>query len=240
MYEQRTYRHKIKGSGLVSFTAKVKETDLFILAQSELSGETLFLIDEYRRPLEKYIRSHPLFLHSLEPLSVDEAAPEIVRLMARAGKAARVGPMAAVAGAMAELVGNRLLEYSQEVIVENGGDIFMKISKRRRIGIFAGDSPFTGKLALEIDPKGTPLGICTSSGTVGPSLSLGSTDATIVLSRSAALADAAATAIGNLVKTVDDIQDALNYGREIKDVTGIVIVMGGRMGAWGDIKLIKI
>ena len=240
MYEQRTYRHKIKGSGLVSFTAIVKETDLFILAQSDLTSETLSLIDEYRRPLEEYIRSHPLFLHSLEPLAVEEGAPEIVRLMAQAGQAAGVGPMAAVAGAMAELVGKRLLEYSREVIVENGGDIFMKISKRRRIGIFAGDSPFTDKLALEIDPKETPLGICTSSGTVGPSLSLGLTDATIVLSRSAALADAAATAVGNLVKTTDDIQGALDYGREIKGLKGIVIIMGDRMGAWGDIKLIKI
>ena len=198
------------------------------------------MIDEYRRPLEEYIRLHPLFLHSLEPLTVEEGAPEIVRLMAHAGQAAGVGPMAAVAGAMAELVGKRLLEYSREVIVENGGDIFMKTSRRRRIGIFAGNSPFTDKLALEIDPKETPLGICTSSGTVGPSLSLGATDATIVLSKSAALADAAATAVGNLVKTTDDIQGALDYGREIKGVTGIVIIMGDRMGAWGDIKLVKI
>jgi hypothetical protein len=240
MYEQRTYRYQIKGSGLVSFTAKVKETDLFILAQSELSAQTLALIAEYRRPLEEYIRSHPLFLHSLEPLAVKEGAPEIVRLMAHAGEAAGVGPMAAVAGAMAELVGNGLLDHSREVIVENGGDIFMKISKRRRIGIFAGNSPFTDKLALEIDPKETPLGICTSSGTVGPSLSLGATDATIVMSGSAALADAAATAIGNRVKTADDIQGALDYGKGIKEVTGIVIVLGDRMGAWGDVKLIKI
>ena len=240
MYEQRTYRHKIKGSGLVSFTAKVKETDLFILAQSELISETLSLIDEYRRPLEEYIRSHPLFLHSLEPLAVEEGDPEIVRLMAHAGQAASVGPMAAVAGAMAELVGKRLIEYSREIIVENGGDIFMKTSMRRRIGIFAGNAPFTDMLAMEIDPNETPVGICTSSGTVGPSLSMGSTDATIVLSRSAALADAAATAVGNLVKTTDDIQGALDYGREIKGVTGIVIIMGDRMGAWGDIKLIEI
>ncbi len=240
MYEQRTYRHKIKGSGLVSFTAIVKETDLFILAQSELISETLSLIDEYRRPLEEYIRAHPLFLHSLEPLAVEEGAPEIVWLMAQAGQAAGVGPMAAVAGAMAELVGKRLLEYSREVIVENGGDIFIKTRRRRRIGIYAGDSPFTDNLALEIDPKETPLGICTSSGMVGPSLSLGLTDATIVLSRSVTLADAAATAVGNLVKTTDDIQGALDYGREIKGLKGIVIIMGDRMGAWGDIKLIKI
>ncbi|MGA2158097.1 MAG: UPF0280 family protein [Dehalococcoidia bacterium] len=240
MYEQRTYRHKIKGSGLVSFTAKIKETDLFILARSELKTETLALIENYRRPLEEYVRSHPLFLHSLEPLPVEADAPGIVLLMSQAGKAAGVGPMAAVAGAMAELVGKKLLDFSPEVIVENGGDIFMKISKRRRIGIFAGNSPFTDKLALEIDPEETPLGICTSSGTVGPSLSLGSTDATIVTSVSTALADAAATAVGNLVKTADDVQGALDYGKGIKGVRGIVIIVGDKMGAWGEIKLVKI
>ena len=240
MYEQRTYRYKIKGYGLVSFTAKVKETDLFILAQSELTAKTLALVNEYRSPLEEYIRSYPLFLHSLAPLDIEKGAPEIVRLMTYAGQAAGVGPMAAVAGAMAELVGSRLLEYSREVIVENGGDIFMKVNKRRRIGIFAGDSPFTDKLALEIGPKETPLGICTSSSTVGTSLSLGSTDATVVVSKSAALADAAATAVGNLVKSAEDIQGALDYGRGIRGLTGIVIIIGDRMGVWGDIKLIKV
>ncbi len=156
MYEPRTYRHQIKDSGLISFSASVKETDLFILAGSDLTSQTLSLIDEYRTPLEEYIRSHPLFLHSLKPLQVEENAPEIVRLMAHAGQAAGVGPMAAVAGAMAELVGKRLLEYSPEVIVENGGDIFIKTSRKRRIGIFAGESPFTGKLALEIGRRIRP------------------------------------------------------------------------------------
>jgi len=240
MYEQRTYRHQIKGYGLISFTASVKETDLFVLAGRDLTSQTLSLIDECRTPLEEYIRSHPLFLHSLRPLQVEENAPEIVRLMAHAGQAAGVGPMAAVAGAMAELVGKRLLDHCPEVIVENGGDIFFRTRRKRRIGIFAGNSPFTDKLALEIDPKDTPLGVCTSSGTVGPSLSMGLTDATIVLSKSAALADAAATAVGNLVKIPEDIQGALDYGKEIKGITGIVIIIGDRMGAWGDIKLVQI
>ncbi len=239
MYEKRSYRHQIKDSDLISFIAAIKETDLYVRARSDLTRQTLSLIGEYRSSLEQYIREHPLFLHSLKPMPVEDGAAEIVRLMAEAGQAANVGPMAAVAGAMAELVCKGLLKYSPEVIVENGGDIFMRTRKRRRIGIFAGDSPFTGKLALEIDPKETPLGICTSSGTVGPSLSLGATDATILLSKSAALADAAATAVGNLVKTADDIQCALDYGSEIKGVTGMVIIIGESMGAWGRVKLIK-
>ncbi|MCX6007354.1 MAG: UPF0280 family protein [Chloroflexi bacterium] len=239
-YEPRTYRHLIKDTDLVSFRVVVKETDLYVRARRDLCGETLTAIQEYRNPLEEYIRSHPLFMHSLEPLEVDQQAPRIVKMMAGSGRAADVGPMAAVAGAMAELVGGKLLGYSDEVIVENGGDIFIKTGRKRLVGIYAGSSPFSGKLAIEIKPEKTPMGICTSSGTVGPSLSLGLADAAIVLSSSAALADAAATAVGNLVKSPDDIPTALEHGQAIKGVMGILLIAGERMGVWGDITLIKL
>ena len=239
MYEDRTYRHLIKDNDLVSFTVKVKETDLFIRAVRDLSLEAIKAIEEYRNPLEEYIQSHPIFMHSLEPLPVADGAPEIVRVMAQAGQAAGVGPMASVAGAMAEMVGNKLLQYSAEIIVENGGDIFLQTSKRRLIGIFAGQSPFSGKLAMDVAPEMMPVGVCTSSGTVGPSLSLGLADAAIILSHSAALADAAATAVGNIVKSEDDIQAALECGQKITGILGIVIIKGDRMGAWGDINLIR-
>jgi uncharacterized protein len=239
-YEPRTYRHLIKDTDLVSFKVAVKETDLYIRARKDLSQQALAAIEEYRNPLEEYIRAHPLFMHSLEPLEVDQQAPPVVTMMAASARAANVGPMAAVAGAMAELVGRKLLEFSDEVIVENGGDIFIKTSRKRLVGIYAGSSPFTGKLAIEIGPEGTPMGICTSSGTVGPSLSLGLADAAIVLSASAALADAAATSIGNLVKSPDDILAALEHGQSINGVMGILLIAGERMGIWGDIKLVKL
>jgi ApbE superfamily uncharacterized protein (UPF0280 family) len=239
-YEPRTYRHLIKDAGLVSFQAVVKETDLFIRAAKDLSQQALAAIEEYRSPLEVYIRSHPLFLHSIEPIEVESAAPLIVKMMAEAARAANVGPMAAVAGAMAELVCRKLLEHTDEVIVENGGDIYMKSSTKRLVGVYAGSSPFTGKLAVEIGPERMPLGICTSSGTVGPSLSLGLADAAMLLSSSAALADAAATAVGNLVKSPDDIPAALLRGQQIQGITGILVIAGDRMGVWGDIKLVKL
>jgi len=237
MYEQRTYRHQIKDRDLVSFTAVVKETDLYIRALKDLSVEAVAAIREIRRPLERYIQEHPIFLHSLEPLLVEKDAPEIVQRMAQAACLADVGPMAAVAGAVAEMVGERLLQSSSEVIVENGGDIFLKISKRRKIGIYAGGSAFTGKLAIDVEPGQTPLGICTSSGSVGPSLSLGLADAAVVLAPSAALADAAATAIGNRVRSAEDIEAALEFGQCISGVVAIVIIAGDRMGVRGDIKL---
>jgi ApbE superfamily uncharacterized protein (UPF0280 family) len=147
--------------------------------------------------------------------------------------------MAVVAGAIAESVGKELLKYSSEVIVENGGDIFLRLKQTKRIGIYAGNSPLSGKLALEIKPQDTPLGVCTSSGTVGHSLSFGKADAAIVLSPSAALADAAATAVGNLVKTAEDMPRAIEFVREVEGITGIAIIIGDKMAAWGKIKLIR-
>ncbi len=239
MYEQRTYRRDIKAGDLVSFQAAVKETDLYIRASRDLSVEAVAAINEVRGPLEHYIREHPVFLHSLEPLPVEKDAPDIVQRMAQAARLANVGPMAAVAGAVAQMVGEKLLQSSAEVIVENGGDIYLKVSRKRMIAVYAGDSVFTGKLALEVEPGRTPLGVCTSSGKVGPSLSLGIADAAVVIAPSAALADAAATAVGNMVKTEKDVDAAIEFGRSIKGISGIVIIAGGKMGAWGDIKLVK-
>jgi len=240
MYEQRTYRHDIKDRDLVSFQVVVKETDLYIRAVKNLSVEAVAAVNEVRCPLERYIRGHPIFLHSLEPFPVEKDAPEIVQRMAQAARLADVGPMAAVAGAVAEMVGERLLQWSDEVIVENGGDIYLRVSSKRKIGIYAGESAFSGKLAIEIEPGRTPLGICTSSGSVGPSLSLGQADAAVVIAPSAALADAAATAVGNAVKSEKDVDAALELGRRIKGISGIVVIAGSNMGAWGDISLVKI
>ena len=240
MYQPRTYRCWIKDDDLVSFDVAVKETDLCVRATSNLKAETIESVIKHRTPLEEYIKSHPLFHHSLEPCSVEEDAPPIVRSMTQAARVAGVGPMAAVAGAIAEAVGRDLLAHTPEVIVENGGDIFMKISRPRMIGVYAGESSFTGKVALEISPGETPLGVCTSSGTVGHSLSLGAADAVIVLSGSTALADAAATAIGNRVRTADDIDAMIEQAQTIDGLVGIVIIKGERIGMWGNIKLVSL
>jgi len=235
--QPRTYRHWIKDGDLVSFSATVKETDLYLRAQSNLKQEALKAILEYRASLEKYIEHHPPFLTALEPLPVAEDAPKIVREMANSAQKVGVGPMAAVAGAIAEGVGRELIEFSPEVIVENGGDIFLKILKRRLVGVYAANSPFTGRIALQIEPEETPLGICTSSGRVGPSLSFGRADAVIVLSPSAALADAAATAIGNLIKEASDIPKGIAFAQGIAGLKGVVIIKEDKMGVWGEIKI---
>jgi ApbE superfamily uncharacterized protein (UPF0280 family) len=237
VYEPRTYRHWVKDKELVSFNVIVKETDLYIRASSNLEPEALKLVTKYRDVLEGYIEQHPSFLTSLEPIAVEDGAPAIVSEMGKAARRARVGPMAAVAGAIAEFVGNELLHLSPEIIIENGGDIYIRSLKKRLIGIFAGRSPLSGRIALEINPEETPLGICTSSGTVGHSLSLGKADAAVILSRSATLADAAATAVGNVVVQTADIPRGIELARGIDGVSGVIIIKDDKMGLWGEIKV---
>jgi len=215
MYQPRTYRHWVKDKDLVSFSVVIAETDLYIRAASNLQRKAHRLVLKYRDMLQRYIEQHPSFLISLEPFSTTEDAPHIVRAMSEAAGRVGIGPMASVAGAIAELIGNELLAFSPEVIVENGGDIFLKSLGKRIIGIYAGKSPFTGKIGLEINGRDTPLGICTSSGTVGHSLSSGKADAVIVLSKSTPLADAAATAIGNLIIQPDDISKGIDFAKGI-------------------------
>jgi len=237
--EPRTYRHWIESRDLVAFNVTVKETDLHIRASSNLQRKARGLVLKYRGLLEKYIGRNPGFLTSLEPVSISQDAPGIVRQMAEAAQKAGVGPMAAVAGAIAESVGNELLAFSPEIIVENGGDIYLKSSRSRVVGIYAGKSPLTGKIGLEINGRDTPLGICTSSGMVGHSLSYGKADAVVALSDSATLADAAATAIGNLISQPDDITGAIKFGESIRGLKGVVIILGDNIGVWGEVKLCR-
>lgn len=237
MYQSRTYRHWVKDKDLVAFNVTVKETDLYIRATSDLKRQARKLVLKYRQMLEEYIERHPSFLTSLEPVAADDDAPPLVTGMAEAARKAGVGPMAAVAGAIAEYVGSELLAFSPEVIVENGGDIYLKSLSKRLIGIYAGKSPLTGRVGLEINGEDTPLGVCTSSGTVGHSLSYGQADAVIALSPSTVLADAAATAIGNRILKPGDIPGGIEFARSIGGLKGVIIIQGEQVGVWGEVKL---
>ncbi len=237
MYEPRTYRHWIKSKDLVSFRVVVKETDLYVRASRNLKSKAFKLVTKYRDSLERYIERHPSFLTCLEPLPVSDDAPRIVKLMSESAGKVGVGPMASVAGAIAEFVGTELLAFSPEVIIENGGDIFLKSLGKRIVGIYAGKSPLTGKISLEIDGADTPLGICTSSGTVGHSLSFGKADAVVVLSQSAILADAAATAIGNLIKQSGDIPSGIEFAKGVEGLKGLLIIKDDKVGLWGEVKI---
>jgi ApbE superfamily uncharacterized protein (UPF0280 family) len=239
-YEERTYRRWVRGGRLASQQVTVQETDLSVYADDigpELIKEAVI---EQRGQIEHYIEHHPGFRTTLEPWPDDVTAPPIVREMIRAGRRAGVGPMAAVAGAVAERVGRALLNHTGQVIVENGGDIFLSVESETVIGLYAGASPLSHRLGLKIDPGSTPLSVCTSSGTVGHSKSFGKADAVCVLSPSCALADAAATAIANHVQGPEDIEAATRRGQSIPGVLGVLVVTGEKMGMWGQIEITAI
>jgi len=239
----RIYRQDHRQVDLVHFQVAVGETDLDIGVRKERFSPELVawvedIIRDCRRPLEEYILRDPEFVKALTPYTVLPNAPLIIQTMAEAGRLAGVGPMAAVAGTVSEFVGKLIAKRSRDVIVENGGDIFMRTSRIRRVGIFAGNSPLSNRVAIEIRPDESPLGICTSSGKVGPSLSFGKADALVVLSPSVALADAVATACGNHVQTTDDLERALELASEITGIKGVLIIKDDRLAVWGSVKLI--
>ena len=196
------------------------------------------IVKKYRGEIEDYIKLHPQFKASLEPLDLGSPAPDIIKDMIRASKLAGVGPMASVAGAVAEFVGKELLSYSRQIIIENGGDIFVKSVVERTVAIFAGNSALTNKLFIRIKPQDTPLGICTSSGTVGHSLSFGKADACVIISKSTSLADAVATAVCNRVKKIEDIRSSLEFAMSIIGVRGVLIIYKKDFGVSGDIELV--
>ncbi len=236
-YTERSYRIQMAREHLVSFRTVVKETDLMIQADRSLSRVCRDLILRYRGFIETYIAAHREFSRTLAPWPVSGPMPAIVREMAVAGNRAGVGPMAAVAGAVAEQVGRGLLEHSPEVIVENGGDLFIKLEKPATVGIFAGKSPLSMKIGVKIDSTVKPVAVCTSSGTLGHSLSFGEADAATVLSDSCSLADAAATSICNRVSSPSSVAGAIEYGKSIKGVRGLVVICGETMGAWGEVDI---
>ena len=234
---ERTYRRFVNDRIYSRYTVKISETDLYILTDSDLRETAYQSALGYRAQIEEYIRYHPEFKTSLIPLPIDNLAPEIIKEMLEAAKTVGVGPMASVAGAIAEHVGKDLLAYSHNVIVENGGDIYLNIKDDISIGIFAGDSPLSGRIALRVAAAETPLGICTSSGTVGHSLSFGVADAVCIKSESAALADAAATSVGNLIRKKSDVKKGLDRAMAIKGVLGVLIVTGDTLAIQGSMEL---
>jgi uncharacterized protein len=236
LFERRTYRDRFHHEGLVGFRVALRETDLQIAAVSDLSVLALEAVKEARAQLEAQIAAEPQFLTSLEPLPLAQGAPLLIRRMVEATTLVGVGPMAAVAGTVAEFVGERLLNESPEVIVENGGDIFLVTARERVIGLYAGDSPLSGKVGLRL-PAGSRVGVCTSSATVGPSLSLGKADAALVIAPEAALADAAATGLGNRVQSPGDVAAALDWAAGVPGLQQAVVVIGETLGAWGQYEL---
>ena len=235
---ERTYRQQVRAADLVSFHVVIKETDLWVMADRNLERETRDLAFDCRLKLEEYIRSHETFLTSLQPYPEDHFAPDMIRAMIEMTRPAGVGPMASVAGAIAQFVGEGLLRITDQVIVENGGDIYLKTERPVTISIYAGESIFSEKIGLKIPTRQMPVGICSSSATIGHSLSLGSADLVCAIARSAALADGVATALCNRVKNKKDLEKISRWAGQFEGILGGLAIMGDSMLPWGDVELV--
>jgi hypothetical protein len=240
IHDRELYRRQIMAADLVRSWVTVKETDLLVLADRDIGAIVRNIVITERDRLEHYIAAHPSFRESMTPVKTEYAPPRIVRLMIESSRAAGVGPMAAVAGAVCEMIAAEIGDELHELIIENGGDCLIKSSKLRTVGIFAGDGEDQSPIGVLVRSRGLPIAVCTSSGRIGHSVSFGDSAAATVIAPSCALADAAATAVGNSVRGRDGISAALQTGRSIPGVLGVVVMRDGEMGAWGDVELVRI
>ncbi|VUT24249.1 MAG: hypothetical protein MASP_00411 [Candidatus Methanolliviera sp. GoM_asphalt] len=215
-----------------------KQTNVTIISEKKYIEIVKKSILDARKDLEIFICKDPFFSITLDPYQLKEEMPEVVKRMVSASNKVGVGPMAAVAGTIAWLAVEEMIkDGAKYALIDNGGDIAILNNEKYYVGIYAGESPISGRYAFEIDPREKILGICTSSGTVGHSISFGIADAVTVFSEDVSLADAAATAFGNMVE--DDLEESLNNIKEAlwknEELSGTVVIKGERMAFLGDV-----
>jgi ApbE superfamily uncharacterized protein (UPF0280 family) len=238
-YQGRFYLRDLKND-LEPTLVNIEDSKILILSKKRFSGAQ-GIVSQLREDIIRHIEKERIFENSLIALESTSDEPYIIRIMKRYSQIMKVGPMACVAGAIAQILGERLFN-GEDMIVENGGDIF--ICKKGPIGIrvYTDDEIFKDRLLVNIDHCNDSVGIATSSATIGPSLSFGRTSATIVISNNCALSDAAATRIANEVRSSNDLERTLKkYKRIIYDfnipITGVLCIIDSNMAAFGKIKV---
>ena len=228
---------------LIKETFRLKESNCTIISDKTSGIETAKAsIEHHRQQLKEYIKKHPQFLHSLDPVPVDKA-PKVAQLMAEASAKANVGPMAAVAGVLADLAVEEMIGSGCKVaVVENGGEVSAVSNQPIDIGFAAGDEPLSNEMGFRL--RKFPVGVATSSGRFSHAFSFGDADAVTIFAVDAGVADAAATAVANLIKG-DDVRGILRQGIDcalsIDGVKGVFILYRGVVGKAGQIpELIKV
>ena len=236
---ERSYRLAAAArAGEVPFQVVVAETDLHVLAKRDLSAETAGVVRRLRGQLSSYLLLQPEFGRSLVPVEAKPGAPEIFRRMAAAAAPFGVGPMAAVAGTVSQMVGEALAAQSAELLIENGGDCWLASTTERVVGLLA-DPKADMRLGLRLQADEFPLGLCASSGKIGHSLSFGHGDVLVVRSQNASLADAAATSLANRLRSAADLESVLAVAQawEKYGVDGVFAQVDGQLAAWGKMEL---
>ena len=239
-YRERSYRSRFSDDERRWFCVKFLESDLWIGVdrgsyRASMEADAYSMLVDLRRAMDAYLLMDPAYKAALTPYDAGLEAPDILKEMSRISHKTGIGPMSAVAGAVAKRVADFL--GTREVIVENGGDIYAKAGSDMDISVFAGQSPLSEKIGLHIPAASFPLGICTSSGTVGPSLSLGRADAVMIVCKNVLLADSYATAMANRIRSVNDLQPVIDCISAIPDILGAIAVKDDRMAITGQFEL---
>lgn len=237
--EKRFYRSIIQGADYEKFEVNVEETNLLVIAKRNLEKQIQEEVIRQREILKNFIKENPEFLFSFSPIIV-ESKHEIIKLMSKSSVYTKTGPMASVAGAIAEIIGRKFLNLSEELIIENGGDIFLKANRDIIVGIYAGNSPYSMKIGIKLKKRETPYGVATSSGTVGHSISFGDADAVTIVSFSSAFSDGSATYFGNLIKGKIDKELILKELRNFPFIEGVVIIRKKEIFLWGNIEIVSL
>ncbi len=247
-YQPRTYRTQFNTERFKGFVVSHLETDLWIGVdpesfREEMKEVSLTKIRSLRKTFDDYIKSEPFFKKSLKPFQPKEDAPVEAKQMAIAAEKAGIGPMSAVAGLFAQEIGEEIIRnFSlKELVIENGGDIYVLLKNELVLSVFAGESILSERIGLVI-PSGTKkLGICTSAGTFGPSISYGKADAVVVVCEDILLADAYATALGNKVKSPDHVEKVIKQAENLSEIQSLLVICEDKVGVKGEneIKILK-
>lgn len=245
-YTLRSYRAASARSGEKTFQAVIEESDLWITcgkayldAAGDLPARVMEKLRDIRSVLKAWLRLQPEFGPSLVPVAVPESAPDIIKEMARGGERWQVGPMAAVAGAVAEEIARAFMDESPDFLVENGGDIFMASRRERTVALLPDPENAAG-IGIKLKASLFPLSVCSSSSTIGHSLSFGNGELVTVIAGDASMADAAATYLCNKLKSPRDLEGILREAEEAPEIIGLFASCQGQMGLWGDVELVVI
>ncbi|HET6498601.1 MAG TPA: hypothetical protein VFH17_06085, partial [Coriobacteriia bacterium] len=211
---------------------------LWACASGDLADRAGDLLAHALWEIESFVRTHPYFDTALNRVEVPAEASEIVRRMAEAGQVARVGPMAAAAGAVAEYVARGLAELSPDVVVENAGALYLMGREERTVRVWAGRGATSG-VGIRIPAGMQPVAVCASRGEVSAA-PLDGPGAVIALARNGALADAVATALAHRVSEAEDVERAIEAARGTHGIFGVIAVVQGRLGAWGNVRLVSL
>lgn len=236
--DKNVYRRKVRNGEKYNWKVIYKYSDLLISSDKDISDKIEKPVKEIYKLLEFCIKKDPIFFKSLSPVRIKSYFPEIIKKMCEKSAIFNVGPMATVAGAVSEYLADNLNKYCSQLIIENGGDVYIRSKKDVNVGVYLKNKYFEDKINLKIKKGNTPCGLCSSSGSFGHSLSLGKSDLVVVLAESTVSADGAATAVANNIISPDDISQTINHYKKVNEVEGILIVKDSKIGLWGNLELI--